>query len=141
MPVMDPSVGLDRYGGGSVTGWMHVLQSIEVIFSTSFGERVMREWFGSFVPNLLGRNITAREVTPFFAAIASGLEQWEPRYRVTRVNLIGSGEQLRSGQLHMEMQGQYRPRALLGDFAPEGARSVSLLGSARGLSVFQRLAS
>ena len=140
MPASDPSVGLDRYGGGTVTGWMHVLQSIEVIFSTHFGERVVREWFGSFVPNLLGRNITPREVTPFFAAISSAIEQWEPRYRVTRVNLIGSEEELRAGRLHVDMEGQYRPRAMLGDFSPEGARTVSLLGSSRGLSVFQRLA-
>jgi hypothetical protein len=37
----------------------------------------------SFVPNLLGRLITPEEVVPYFAAITSAIEQWEPRFRVT----------------------------------------------------------
>jgi len=57
----------------------------------------MREWYGSFVPNLLGRTITPNEVTPWFAAVTSAIEQFEPRYRVTRIQIV---EVTRDGRLH-----------------------------------------
>ena len=81
----DPSVGLNAATGGTLTGWNHVVQSLQDIFHTQFGSRVMREWYGSFVPALLGNLITPAEVTPFFAAITSAIEQWEPRFRVTQI--------------------------------------------------------
>ena len=83
-----PSVGLNAATGGVLEGWPHVVQSLQEIFTTRFGARIMREWYGSFVPNLLGRNITPNEVTPWFAAVTSAIEQWEPRYRVTRIQIV-----------------------------------------------------
>ena len=61
--LQSPSIGLDRNTGGMITGWEHVVQSLQDIFTTSFGERIMREWYGSQVPYLLGRLITPREIT------------------------------------------------------------------------------
>ncbi len=51
----DPSVGLNAETGSILTGWPHVIQSLRDIFDTRFGTRIMREWYASFVPNLLGR--------------------------------------------------------------------------------------
>jgi len=82
MTVTNPSVGFNAATGSVLTGWEHVLQSLSDIFTTGFGERIIREWYGSFVPNLLGQLITPEEVTPFFVAITSAIEQWEPRFRV-----------------------------------------------------------
>ena len=79
----NPSIGINAASGRTLIGWDHVLQSLSDIFTTGFGERVIREWYGSFVPHLLGRLITPEEVTPFFVAITSAIEQWEPRYRVS----------------------------------------------------------
>lgn len=59
----NPSVGLDAKSGSVLTGWDHVLQSLSDIFTTGFGERIIREWYGSFVPHLLGRLITPEEVS------------------------------------------------------------------------------
>ena len=58
----NPSVGFDAMTGRILTGWDHVLQSLSDIFTTGFGERVIREWYGSFVPTLLGQLITPEEV-------------------------------------------------------------------------------
>ena len=88
MQLSDPSVGIDAATGDIITGWDHVVQSLRDIFDTRFGTRVMREWYGSFVPNLLGRLITPEEVVPYFAAITSAIEQWEPRFRVTRIQVV-----------------------------------------------------
>lgn len=126
---VDPSIDIDAETGGDISGWPHVLQSIQDFFITSFAERVMREWYGSAVPRFLGENLTASTVVPFFAAMASAIEQWEPRYRLTRVVPESVG---RDGKLRVYMEGEFRPRALLGDFTPEGARRITVLGGSGG---------
>lgn len=126
----NPSVGLDATSGLVLTGWDHVLQSLSDIFTTGFGERIIREWYGSFVPSLLGRLITPQEVTPFFVAITSAIEQWEPRYRVSEIKVLKA---TREGALHFYLDGEYRPRAVYGDFTAEGARRVNGYVNAAGL--------
>lgn len=128
----DPSIDIDAGSGADVAGWPHVLQSLEEIFKTRFAERVMREWFGSMVPAFLGENMNVQTIVPFFSAIASAIEQWEPRYRVTRVVPETVG---RDGRLRVLIEGEYRPRALLGDFTPEGVRRVVLAANDNGYMV------
>lgn len=130
-----PSVGLNAATGGVLEGWPHVVQSLQDIFTTRFGTRIMREWYGSFVPNLLGRIITPNEVTPWFAAVTSAIEQWEPRYRVTRIQIV---EVTRDGQVHFFIEGEYRPRAVYGDFTVEGARRIDAYANPDGVLVEQR---
>lgn len=125
-----PSIDLDRRTGEVITGWDSTVQSIEEIFLTNFGERVMREWFGSMVPRLLGELLNNKNVLAFFTAVCSAIEQWEPRYRVTKVVPISVS---RLGEFHVELQGEYRPRALLGDFTVEGSRRLGVLGDNSGL--------
>ena len=129
----NPSVGLDARSGLVLTGWDHVLQSLSDIFTTGFGERIIREWYGSFVPHLLGRLITPEDVTPFFVAITSAIEQWEPRYRVSEIKVLKA---IREGALHFYIDGEYRPRAMFGDFTIEGARRVN--GSVNGAGLIIR---
>lgn len=128
----DPSIGLDAETGGTITGWDHVDQSLRDIFLTRFGTRVTREWYGSFVPNLIGRNITSRDVVPFFAAVTSAIEQWEPRYRVTRIDIV---KVTREGRLHFFLDGEFRPRAVFGDFTAVGARRVDAYANPDGIRI------
>ena len=132
----DPSIGLNAATGRVVTGWAHVVQSLRDIFDTRFGSRIMREWYGSFVPNLLGRLITPQEVTPYFTAITSAIEQWEPRFRVTRIQVV---KVTRDGQLHFFLDGEYRPRAVYGDYTPQGARRIDAYANPDGLLIEERL--
>lgn len=131
----DPSVGIDAATGGTITGWPHVEQSLADIFSTRFGERITREWYGSFVPAILGRNINAREILPFYAALASAIEQWEPRFRVTEFTPV---EVTRDGRLRFVIAGEYRPRAAYGDLTVEGARRVGVYADADALRIEER---
>lgn len=133
-----PGTGIDRRTGRLISGWPHVIQSIGVIFTTSFGERVMRRWFGSFVQNLLGRNMDPPTIVRFWMAICVAIELWEPRFKVTRIVPIGTPEGMRQGALGFEVQGVYRPRGHLGDFTPEGGtRTVRLWAGATGVEVIQ----
>jgi len=128
----DPSVGLDAQTGGTITGWDHVLQSLRDIFATPFGERIMREWYGSFVPALLGSNMNEREVTHFFIAVTSAIEQWEPRFRITNIKPTRA---TRDGQLHLILEGEYRPRATFGDMTAYGAKRVVVSGGSAGVAI------
>lgn len=134
--LLDPSVGLDAATGGTITGWEHVVQSLRDVFDTRFGTRIMREWYGSFVPNLLGRLITPQEVVPYFAAITSAVEQWEPRFRVTQIQVV---KVTRDGQLHVFLDGEYRPRAVYGDFTAAGARRLDAYANPDGILIEERL--
>ena len=132
----DPSVGLDATTGSILTGWEHVVQSLRDIFDTRFGSRIMREWYGSFVPNLLGRLVTPDEVVPYFAAITSAIEQWEPRFRVTQIQVV---KVTRDGQLHVFLDGEHRPRAVYGDFSVAGARRLDAYANPDGILIEERL--
>lgn len=134
--LQNPSVGLNAATGGTISGWEHVVQSLQDIFYTRFGSRIMREWYGSFVPNILGRLITTQEVMPFFVAVTSAIEQWEPRYRVTQIQVV---KVTREGALHFFLDGEYRPRAVFGDFTVEGARRVDAYANPDGILIEERL--
>jgi phage baseplate assembly protein W len=113
-----PGTGVDRATGMVLSGWPHVRQSLGVIFTTYFGERVLRRWFGSFVPKLLGQNMTPSTILRFWTAICIAVELWEPRYKITAIVPVGDAETMREGALGFRIEGQYRPRGHLGDFTP-----------------------
>jgi phage baseplate assembly protein W len=137
-------IGMDRVTGKMLTGWDHVVQSMLLIFSTKFHERVLRRWVGSFVPHLIGNNATEPTITRFYWAIATGIDLWEPNYRIQRVrvgtradgSLLSSAEELRTGHLTTSMEGVYRPRGHLGNDQPQVRRAVGLVS--QGYNLWER---
>lgn len=137
-------IGMDRYTGKMLTGWDHVVQSMLLIFSTGFHQRVLRRWVGSFVPHLIGNNATENTIARFYWAIATGIDLWEPNYRIQRVRVgkradgssLTSAEELRTGHLTTAMEGVYRPRGHLGNDQPQQLRSVGLVS--RGYNLWER---
>ncbi len=126
----DPSVGLNAETGGTITGWSHVLQSLQDIFTTNFGARIMREYYGSFVPSLLGRATINRTEAPLFlSAVATAILQWEPRYHVTAISVT---EASRDGVIGIVIEGEYRPRATYGDLTAEGGRRRLIVSPSSG---------
>lgn len=117
---------VDRNTGQVVGNYASALQSVEVIFSTAIGERVMRRHFGAGLVELLGRAVTP----PLFAAwqtlIAVGIDLWEPRFRVRGVYVTGSVDALRLGRAGVRIEVDWRPRGHLGDLTVEGVRSFSV---------------
>ena len=115
---------MDLRTGRPLVGWPAVAQSLEVIFSTRIGERVMRRWVGSNVPGLLGQLAVPATFLRFATAIFVAVELYEPRFRVMRV-LPTIADRL--GRTVLAVEGEYRPRALDGDLTPErGIRTLVL---------------
>ncbi len=129
--------GIDRNTGRLLEGWPHVVQSILVIITTGCGERMLRRWFGSAVPQLPGENLTTPTVVRFFAALIAALEvrevdtglPREPRFKIIKITPKRVD---RSGELRLEVLGVYLPRGHLGDFTPEDMRTIVLAPSAAG---------
>jgi phage baseplate assembly protein W len=131
-----PGTGIDRVTGQVLAGWPHVKQSLETIFTTRFGERVMRRWFGSGVPQLLGNNLVPSTILRFCSAICVAVELWEPRYRVTQIVVSGNPEAVRAGHVGLRIDGVYLPRGHLGDGTPApGVASLTIGASGAGVVV------
>ena len=145
--VLNPvRIGMDRYTGKILTGWDHVIQSMLLIFATKYHERVLRRWCGSYVPHLIGENATEPTICRFYWAISTGLDLWEPNYRIQRVrvasradgSMLTSAEEFRTGLLQTSMEGVYRPRGHLGNDSPAVRRAVGLVS--RGYNLWERQA-
>jgi phage baseplate assembly protein W len=123
------SLGIDRTTGKPFSGWLHVMQSIGVIFTTRFGSRVMRRNFGSAVPDVLGKNLTPSTMLKFMTASAIAIELWEPRFRIRKfiypIN-ENSASDMSQGKIGLQMIGDYMPNALEGDETIAAVQTVSL---------------
>jgi len=118
-------VGTNRETGARLDGWPHVAQALGDIFTTRYGERVMRRYLGSLVPNLLGENMVPETFVKFFAAVGVALEQ-EPRVKLIKVTPLSVA---RDGRAGVRIELEYRPRGHLGDFTPAGRKRVILSGA------------
>lgn len=102
--------GIDAQTGATLDGFAHVEQSLEKLFTTSFGERSMREWVANPGTKLIGENITASVVLKWATIMWCLAELFEPRFQITQ---FVSGDVTRDGPLSLQAIGRYRPYAHL----------------------------
>lgn len=102
--------GINARTGEVLTGFPEVLQSLEKIFSTGQGQRVMREWFGNPGLKLLGENQTEATVLLWFNTLYMLCELFEPRFKVVYFELNDMNQ---LGFTDFTLVGQYRPYAHL----------------------------
>jgi hypothetical protein len=125
------SCGLDRETGLPLRDLDHVRQSVQTIFTTRLGERVMLRWFGGGLTELLGRRITPALLRTYRMLLALAIATWEPRLQVVKIDGTGnSARAVELGQLKFTVICYYRPRGHLGDFRVEGGT--------RALDIFAR---
>lgn len=118
--------GVDRHTGKVIDNYSSALQSIEVVFATRIGERVMRRDFGGGLAELLGRAMTP----PLFAAwkllLAVAIDTNEPRLRVREIQVRASPDNIMLGRAGIAVLVDWRPRALHGDFTVESIRNFTI---------------
>lgn len=118
--------GIDRHTGKVIDNLASAYQGVEVILSTRIGSRVMRREFGGGIAELLGRLLTPSLFAAWRQLVATAIDLWEPRFRVRRILVSGSVEQLRLGQVGLSIEADYRPRGHLGDFTVERVLSFDI---------------
>ncbi len=125
-------VGLNRRTGEVLTGWDHCVQSIAFIIRTRVGSLIMLRAFGSLVPELQDQNATPRTIMQVYAAIAAALKEWEPGFRLRKIQMTRWGA---DGVFAFVIEGVFFPRGHLGDYSVAEPKSAVLAANDNGLKV------
>ncbi|WP_397377118.1 GPW/gp25 family protein [Pseudomonas sp.] len=94
--------GMNAQTGRTLTAAGHLAQSVADILTTPIGTRVMRREYGSQLPDLIDWPTNAATRLQAYAATAMALMRWEPRIRLTRVQLFLGDE---PGQAVLDLEG------------------------------------
>lgn len=81
---------MNRQTGSTLTTLEHIRQSIADILTTRIGSRVMRREYGSQLVDLIDQPGNPATRLLAYAAIAMAVMRWEPRVRLSRVQLSGA---------------------------------------------------
>ena len=95
-------IGMNARTGRTITARQHLAQSIADILTTPIGSRVMRREYGSHLVDLIDWPHNGATRLQAYAATAMALMRWEPRLRLTRVQL-SLGDQ--PGQAVLDLEG------------------------------------
>lgn len=80
-------IGMNATTGRALSGDAHLRQSIADILTTPIGSRVMRRDYGSQLADLIDWPVNDSTRLLAYAATAMALMRWEPRIRLSRVQL------------------------------------------------------
>lgn len=105
--------GIDARTGRILTGWDHVVQSLETIWTTRPDQRVMRLAFGTDLRRHLGEDITPDLALSIYDSLVSTAHAYEPEYRLTELQLVTL---TRDGSLGLRHAGLYFPEGRLGNY-------------------------
>jgi phage baseplate assembly protein W len=94
-------IGTDASTGRALDGLAHLGQSIADILMTPLGSRVMRRDYGSLLPELIDQPFNDETRLRLYGATAMALMRWEPRVRLTRVQLFRTEE---PGAFQLELE-------------------------------------
>ena len=127
--------GIDRRTGKVISNLASAFQGVEVTLTTRLSSRVMRREFGGGVAELLGRAVTAKLFVAWQQLVATAIDLWEPRFKVRRVTVSGSADQLRLGTAGLKIEADFRPRGQFGDDTVERVVTFDVNFNAGGVQV------
>ena len=99
-------IGVSATTGQHLDDLDHLYQSIRDILTTRIGTRIMRRTYGSRLPQLVDTPMHPDRAIEWYAATAEALAAWEPRFRLTRVQMA---EASAAGRLSLDLEGEYLP--------------------------------
>ncbi|WP_395175815.1 GPW/gp25 family protein [Roseibium alexandrii] len=118
---------IDRRTGQVIDNLASAFQSVEIILSTRIGSRLIpSRSFGAGVVELLGRLVTPALFAAFRQLIGTAIDLYEPRFKVNRIGVDGTAEELRLGTAGLLIEVDYRPRGQFGDFTVERTLGFSV---------------
>lgn len=84
--------GMNRTTGKAIDESEHISQSIKDILTTPIGTRVMRRDYGSEIFTLMASPQDSATRMRLMSATVWAILRWEPRVRVTSMELTGSSD-------------------------------------------------
>jgi phage baseplate assembly protein W len=105
--------GIDGSTGKVLIGWPHLLQSLQFIWTTRVGTRVMRLAFGSNLRGLLSEDLTPALALDIYNELVTAAHRWEPEYRIDELQFVSMS---RDGALGLRHGGLYFPEGRLGNY-------------------------
>ena len=81
---------MNRNTGTTLSTRELISQAITDILTTRIGTRVMRREYGSLIPELIDEPFNDVTRLRVYAAAVMALVRWEPRIRLSRVELLGA---------------------------------------------------
>ena len=97
--------GMNAKTGRATFGLSHLYQSIEKILTTPLGTRIARREFGSELPDLVDAPNNLATRVRLYAAAATALMRWEPRLKLTRVQLSTDVSETGAGVQVLDIEG------------------------------------
>lgn len=80
-------LGMNCVTGKAISDADHIRQSIQDILTTPRGSRVMRREYGSDLFELIDQPQSQTLRLHMMAAIVTALSRWEPRIRITHIDI------------------------------------------------------
>ena len=105
---------MDRRTGKVITGWSHLVQSVDDILTTRVLSRVMRREYGADGLLLVDQPMNEQTLMAFYARANDALTLWEPRFKLRLVSFVKAGP---DGVAEIVCTGDYYPRGHLGDYS------------------------
>lgn len=105
--------GMSATTGRAIEGLDHLRQSIADILTTPIGTRVMRRDYGSLLLELIDQPFNGATRMKLYGATATALMRWEPRIRLTRIDLTVGAE---PGTFVIELEGRRTDVAASNDY-------------------------
>ncbi len=94
--------GMNQQTGLAITDMDHISQSVQDILLTPQGSRLARREYGSLLSRLIDQPQNEALDLQLMAAVYSALSRWEPRIRLSQINLSRNFE----GAMQVELAGQ-----------------------------------
>ena len=95
-------LGMNRDTGKAITDIEHIRQSMRDILITPEGSRIARRDYGSLLSVLMDQPQNGVTRLQVMAAVYTALSRWEPRVRLSTVNLTSDF----NGSMVVELTGQ-----------------------------------
>jgi phage baseplate assembly protein W len=95
--------GMNETTGKPLSGVQHLKQSVQNIFTTRLGARVMRRFYGSNLFNRIDAPINGDLIAEIYSDVAEALFQFEPRFELSALTVHDISE----GRIVLDLEGKY----------------------------------
>jgi len=96
-------MGMDDVTGKSITEMERIRRSIRDIILTPVGSRVLKRDYGSHLIRLLDAPINSSLRVSVAESVISAIRKWEPRVKVTRVEITGDELEVKKGKVQIHI--------------------------------------